>query len=282
MYRRVMETGEPVRKELFSTNLNLNSWFDISVVKRNEDGIAVTFANISAQREAAIRIEEQKNLLDNILRNSPIGITVFQAVRNAGGEVVDLKCILANAAAVKFTGIEEEGIYNRTVLEINPGFKNSTVFQQTIVTLEEGKSFHAEYYNDRSRKWLELSVVKMYEDRLMNVFRDITEIKEGQLLLEKNVEDLKRMNDSLEHFTYAASHDLKEPLRKIHIFGSRLRESLASQLDGEQEKYLERIDSAAERMTALIDDLLSYHEAGKVFKTSDTVNLDKLIGKRPE
>jgi PAS domain S-box-containing protein len=277
MYVDVLNTRQPVRKELYSTNLDLNSWFDISVAPLGENGVVATFANISAQREATIRMEEQKNLLDSILKNSPVGITVYKAIRDSENKIDDFQCILANNAAERFTGIPHDIRLTKTVLDITPELKGSALFSMAVTALEEGKPFITEYYHPGIQKWLELSVVKMYEDRLINVFRDITPIKAAQVQLEKHVEELKRTNADLEHFTYAASHDMKEPVRKVHIFANRLKESFGSGLTAEQNRFFERMEVAARRMQYLIDDLLSYYQVSTVSNPFEDVNINHLI-----
>lgn len=68
---------------------------------------------------------------------------------------------------------------------------------------------------------------------------------------------LLRSNDSLQKFAYVASHDLQEPLRKIQQFGDLLKSQYAESLDGGVD-YLERMQSAASRMSMLIRDLLNF------------------------
>lgn len=74
--------------------------------------------------------------------------------------------------------------------------------------------------------------------------------------LERQTRELRESNASLEEFAYAASHDLKEPLRKISVFIKLLGESMEWPSERERSWY-QRIDAAAERMRSLIDDLLS-------------------------
>lgn len=69
--------------------------------------------------------------------------------------------------------------------------------------------------------------------------------------------DLRRSNENLEKFAYIASHDLQEPLRKIQSFGDILKNQYEAQL-GEGINYLERMQNAASRMSALIKDLLVF------------------------
>ncbi|GAB3791916.1 hypothetical protein GCM10028819_01220 [Spirosoma humi] len=67
---------------------------------------------------------------------------------------------------------------------------------------------------------------------------------------------LSRSNENLQQFAYVASHDLQEPLRKIQQFGDLLKSQFTSA--SEQERlYVDRMQSAASRMSTLIRDLLS-------------------------
>ncbi len=70
--------------------------------------------------------------------------------------------------------------------------------------------------------------------------------------------DLQRSNDNLQLFASAASHDMQEPLRKIRSFGRLLRENYSSTLGDYGADMLKRMESAAERMSHLIQDLMAY------------------------
>jgi signal transduction histidine kinase len=63
---------------------------------------------------------------------------------------------------------------------------------------------------------------------------------------------------ALEQFAYIASHDLQEPLRTMGAFAELLTKKYKSQLDGEANKFLSFIMSAANRMSALVKELLAY------------------------
>ena len=76
-------------------------------------------------------------------------------------------------------------------------------------------------------------------------------------LTEKNRE-LERNNAELESFTYIASHDLQEPLRKIQSFSNLILNKEKANLSTTANDYFSRIISAVERMQRLIEDLLSY------------------------
>jgi light-regulated signal transduction histidine kinase (bacteriophytochrome) len=79
----------------------------------------------------------------------------------------------------------------------------------------------------------------------------------NEKLAERNLEQ-DRNNAELESFTYIASHDLQEPLRKIQSFSKLIMAKDSANLSGPAKDYFSRIMMAAERMQRLIDDLLSY------------------------
>jgi PAS domain S-box-containing protein len=69
-------------------------------------------------------------------------------------------------------------------------------------------------------------------------------------------QELARSNAELQQFASVASHDLQEPLRKIQAFGNRLKDKYSETLADQGRDYLDRMQNAAGRMQALIDDLL--------------------------
>lgn len=86
---------------------------------------------------------------------------------------------------------------------------------------------------------------------------DITERRDMETKLFHQTIELEQSNKSLEEYAYVASHDLKEPLRKISTFGDRLFSTSHEALDNEGRNYLEKIISSSKRMQQMINDLLS-------------------------
>ncbi|GAB2557581.1 PAS domain-containing sensor histidine kinase [Spirosoma aerophilum] len=87
---------------------------------------------------------------------------------------------------------------------------------------------------------------------------------------------LARSNANLQQFAYVASHDLQEPLRKIQQFGDLLK-ARYTQSKGEEVDYLERMQSAAARMSTLIKDLLNYSRISTQRDASGPVMLDEVV-----
>lgn len=81
--------------------------------------------------------------------------------------------------------------------------------------------------------------------------------------LEQSNAALRRSNEELDQFAYAACHDLKEPLRGIHHYAQFLLEDYEDRLDAEAQHKLKTVGRLTERMAALIDSLLEYSRVGR-------------------
>jgi light-regulated signal transduction histidine kinase (bacteriophytochrome) len=101
--------------------------------------------------------------------------------------------------------------------------------------------------------------------------------EELEILVAGRTQELERSNKELEEFAYAASHDLKEPIRKIHFFSDRLRERLERKLEDEDRRYFERLEMATKRMTSLIDDLLLYSHVSRGMSSAEIVDLNQTL-----
>ena len=88
--------------------------------------------------------------------------------------------------------------------------------------------------------------------------------------------DLQRSNENLLRFAYVASHDLQEPLRKIQSFGDLLQTTYADRL-GNGTDYLNRMQSAAARMSLLIKDLLAFSRLTTQRRAFGPVPLNGLV-----
>jgi PAS domain S-box-containing protein len=116
--------------------------------------------------------------------------------------------------------------------------------------------------------------------------QDVTEIKQAEEEIKQLADDLIRYNKQLEQtnkelesFTFVASHDLQEPLRKIRTFLSLIAEKEATLISDTSKDYLKRTFNAAERMQELINDLLVYSRTTGSPEHFQKTDLNKILEK---
>ena len=117
--------------------------------------------------------------------------------------------------------------------------------------------------------------------RWIGAINDIHEQKTFTEKLEEEVvertRELKRSNEDLQQFAHVASHDLKEPVRKIKIFLNILQKEHTKMMDQKGLFYMDKIQLAAERIKAMIDGVLKYSTADSLENDFEKVNLNEVI-----
>ena len=104
-----------------------------------------------------------------------------------------------------------------------------------------------------------------------------SELEQSNLILQQTNVELQRSNANLEEFAHAASHDLKEPIRKIQIFTQQLKVKLEEQLEQEEKQLFHRIENSTARMGQLVDDLLLYSHASHRPLVAEQIDLNEKI-----
>ena len=106
--------------------------------------------------------------------------------------------------------------------------------------------------------------------------QDVTELKQAENEIRKITDELVRYNKELEQtnkalesFTFIASHDLQEPVRKIRTFLNLIAEKDSAILSEKSKDYMDRTIRAATQMQQLINDLLALfqdYQLGRTFQ----------------
>ncbi len=106
---------------------------------------------------------------------------------------------------------------------------------------------------------------------------DVSERVRAHTRLQTYAADLERANADLQQFSYAASHDLVEPLRTVSGFAQLLGKRYADALDDQGRRFLDHVVDGTQRMHVLIDELLAYARAGQVEFELAAVDCDELV-----
>jgi PAS domain S-box-containing protein len=106
---------------------------------------------------------------------------------------------------------------------------------------------------------------------------DISERKQAETELERTRQNLERSNAELDQFAYVASHDLKEPLILLSAYARMLEERHGDVLDDDGRTFLGHVRGEAQRMKAMIDDLLDYSRLETRAEASCPVDLAETL-----
>jgi len=232
--------------------------------------IFATVQDVTEQKLAEKKLQEYKDFIEKITDVTPSVIAAYNIntgeytfVNNAIEKLLGYtpEQIIAGGVAFMISIMHPDDIQatmekNMSALEaansqIPEDGESITEFKYRLLnTNGEYRWFHT--YGtvfERNEKGLVESVI--------NISMDVTgqEIAE-QELFQRN-QQLQHSNTSLEEYAYIASHDLKEPLRKISTFSDRLLITQADTLNDEGRSHLKKILEASKRMQKMINDLLS-------------------------
>ena len=88
---------------------------------------------------------------------------------------------------------------------------------------------------------------------------------------------MQQSNNELQQFAHVASHDLKEPLRKIRTFTERLIDDEKTVFSAAAKKYVAKVNSATDRMHMMIEGVLNYSVMNAGEQNIEMVDLNTIV-----
>ncbi len=106
---------------------------------------------------------------------------------------------------------------------------------------------------------------------------EISERTRAEALLAAGAKELAASNASLEQFAYAASHDLRAPLRAVDNLAQWIEEDTGDNLPDESRENLRRLRSRVTRMDGMVESLLQFSRAGRTPGEIHVASTEKAI-----
>ena len=263
-------------------------WFHTygTIFDRNKEGKVEHVLNISLditeQKEAIQTIREQEHFIQQIADASPTILYLFDIPSQSIAYINHEVFFVLGYSPDEITESNDitNLLYHQDDIELLPERRQSKrVFQQVDSMIQyECRLKHKE----GGYRWVLVReiVFKTAENgaitQIIGAALDISRRKEMEKTILQNAHQLEQSNASLEEFAYVASHDLKEPLRKISTFGDRLVASQIDKLNDEGKMYLRKIVDASQRMQNMISDLLSISMISGNY-TFESTSLQKVL-----
>ncbi|HVU94044.1 MAG TPA: ATP-binding protein [Puia sp.] len=234
-------------------------------------------------------MEGQRRIYEAIADSTPDLIYVFD---------LNYKFIFANKALLAMWGRSWEESRGRGLLELGYEPWHAEMHEREIDRVVATKkairgevSFpHAEL----GRRIYDYIFAPVLDERgevsaIAGTTRDISELKAAEEVLRRSEEqleqvvsertkELQRSNDDLLQFAHVASHDLKEPTRKVRFFADRLLRDPESKLSETGRHFVEKIVSASDRMFMMIEGVLNYSKVTNLKEDYAAVDLAEVIG----
>jgi PAS domain S-box-containing protein len=233
-------------------------------------------------------IEQRKNIEEQLKINNGL-LTEAQDIARLGHWQWDIptnKVTWSDSTLKIFglTGDKREMTYEEYLQRIHPE-ERQQVSEHISKSLEEKVNtpfYHRTILPDGTVRLL-LGKGEVITDkngnpvRMVGTVQDITDQKNFEQELLLKTQKLEASNVELQKFAFVASHDLREPLRKIITFGSMLEKDCKDALGEKGNMYLQKMTGASLRMQKLIDDILDFSKLTVNTREFRKVRLNDII-----
>lgn len=281
-YRWHFVHGEPIK----NSEGKIIKWIGAFTDVHNQKTLSENLEKLVKERTS--ELTELNEVLEE--RNTDLfnAQNFLQTVLDSSVELVaafdtNLNYTFINKKAEDFINKKAEDITGKNITDVHPGIENTEHFQHICKALS-GQHIHVQQREAFSREGtiLESYLLPLKEGNqivgVISLQRDVTTfVRLSEDLKQSNLE-LERSNEDLQQFAHVASHDLKEPLRKIKTFGNRLRTEFEEGLPEKGKTYISKMETAANRMYDMIDGVLLYSSLNAAQQTIEEVDLNRVLG----
>jgi PAS domain S-box-containing protein len=287
----------PHPQPLFDDNGNMigaiNMLIDITGLKQTEIALRESEKkykelSVSLEKKVEEKTADLKLKNEQLKRSEERYHKMVEEVEDYAIILLDKNGIVQNwnKGAEKIKGYKEEEIVGKNFHQFYLPEDRAARQPEKILNeaREKGKALYEGWRmrKDGSRFWGSIVLTALHDNEnnvigFSKVTRDLTQRKLAEDTMQEYTNQLEFKNKELEQFSYAASHDMKEPLRKIIFYISAVSEKLEGQIDEKSAEFLQRAVGAAKRMNGLIEDLLTYARTNGNEENFEEVNLNQVI-----
>ncbi|MEL6256197.1 MAG: ATP-binding protein, partial [Bacteroidota bacterium] len=264
-------------------------------------GRILSLRDISDQKRDETLLKNNEEKYRTLFESSADGILLL--------DLEGRKAIDCNEQMLQLFEASREEILNANTLTFSPKFqpdgKSSFEKREEVFQMDKAQStigrFEWQYISKSGNSFDAEVIVSPFEFQgkahAIHIIRDISdrkalmeELEQKNSTLEEKVKErtehleiinaeLKRSNDDLEQFAYAASHDLKEPLRMVGNFVGLLARDYEENLDPKAHRYIRFATEGVKRMTEQMKGLLEFSLMGRSEMNLKDTDLNTVLNK---
>ena len=220
------------------------------------EGAVLTFADVNSLKNSLRAAEESRDYAEGIFETVRDPLIVLTS---------DLHIDRANNAFCRMFQMTPEDTEGKLIYELDNHQWDIAPLRHLLEDILPHKSFFEDFAVEHQFSRIGLRNMSLNArgifrpdrtlDRILLNIEDVTARKVAE-------KQLKRSYADLEQFSYAAAHDLQEPLRSVRTYSQLFAKHYQDNLDSESARMLQFLTDGVARMQSMIEDLLAYSQAG--------------------
>jgi PAS domain S-box-containing protein len=234
------------------------------VFKRNTEGevthVLTVLQDFTEEVELRHQLIDRSMFIETLIDNNIDRVMVLDR---------EYKIISWNKRCEEIYHLKKEQIIGQSIVKLFPRLKEDGKLLHAVEQAMQGLMVHIpvleEIYNQIYSEFFsiplkneegEVYAVLILLHDVSKMLQTQNELEELNKTLEQKNKELEEKNEEITSFAFIASHDLKEPLRKLYTFSDWLLEREAGSLSETGRNYLKKIANSVRRMDMLIEDVL--------------------------
>ena len=285
-YRKSIITGNPRLEDIILGLRKKDGLFvflEGSGSLRMNNGVPMytrgIFKDVTSKLKDEAELKEREQYLQDLLKNAPDAVIVIDE---------ESKILFWNPKAEDLFGWKSTEIIGKILSEIiiphqhreahHRGMQHYLATGESVVI---NRSIEITALNKNGNEFnISLTISRSNQNDkpvFIAFIRDISEKKRSEAELEIRSKQLETSNEQLLQFAHAASHDMKEPVRKILLFLGRIEMEFPERFPEKANTYLSKIENASHRLWNIVEGFLNYSNVNTFKEEFETIHLENLI-----
>jgi two-component system NarL family sensor kinase len=180
MYKKVVETGKPLDKEVFYYYDGLNNWFRLSATKLN-DGFLLSMKDITKRKLTELEVQRHADLLKTIVDTAFGGMALLKAMRDEQNQIIDFKYEFANPVKAAHLAMPLDELIGSSLQTLFPAVKQSGMWERLVQVMETGETIRnlEEWHRGGKTIFIDQQYVKV-QDGVLAWDKDVTPVKKAE------------------------------------------------------------------------------------------------------